>query len=160
MGTSECYCALCQGPLGARHVELGSTSRGHLNRRRRRVSRPRQAKEAGQEFDLVASDSEHDSDPFSDDEENDFYEDCRFDPHLVSEERTEWLDEYQALGLNFCAIGGARFVLTCFTKTEDVCLLEYSCRAFISCQAYDDGKVSLTNSYDGFLRAKSDMCLD
>lgn len=113
MGSSECYCALCSGPLGTRFVSLGSTSRGHLNRRRRRVSRHREAKETGQDFDLEASDSEHDSDHYSDDEEIDYYfEDCSYDPQLVSEDRTEWLDEYRVLGLNFDGVGGAKFVLT------------------------------------------------
>lgn len=116
MGTSECYCALCKGPLSATFVSLGSTSRGHLNRRRRKVSRHRQAKEAGQEFDLAASDSEHESDHYSDDEKLNpllgaAFEESRYDPHLVSEERIEWLDEYQALGLNLGAVGGAKFVL-------------------------------------------------
>lgn len=97
-------------------IERGSTSRGHLNRLRRRASRHRHAKEAGQSFDLIASDSEHDSDHYSDDDEIPDHppEESSYDPELVSEERTEWLSEYRAsFGLNFGAVGGVRFVLSC-----------------------------------------------
>jgi hypothetical protein len=100
---------------------------------------------------LVASDLEHDPDYYSDDEEiEDYFEEVSYDPHLVSEERTEWLSQYRALGLNLGAIGAPKSVSTCIVKTEDVCLLGHSYRAFISGQAYNNGYVSLTNPYSGF----------
>lgn len=132
----DCYCFLCSGPLVACNV--GSTSRGHLNRRRRRVERKLLAIEAGKSFDSFSSDSDHDSDFHSGDDDEVYVQDERrsYDPDLATAERIDWLLQVKVLGLNPRASGDTKSVsLLADTRAKK---FTFS-RAFISGQAsYDD----------------------
>lgn len=107
MGEFDCYCALCSGPLY--EVQIGSSSRARLNRRRRRVSKKLAAIEAGQSFDSFDSDSEHESDEEVDgedgdgDDDDDVYEQEErrsYDPEIATEERVGWVEDLRVLGVN------------------------------------------------------------
>jgi hypothetical protein len=106
MGEFDCYCLLCSGPLVP--CDIGSTSRGPLNRRRRRIWKKLQAIEEGRSFDSFASDSEHESgsdcqdgdDPDGSDGEVWEQDERRsYDPDVASNERIGWVEDVRVLGM-------------------------------------------------------------
>jgi hypothetical protein len=121
MGSYDCYCAVCGGPL-YHSVQFGSKSAKALARRKRRLEKAKRRR-AG-ETDLP--DSENETDDFDvatskmemadghdagdgeeeDDEDYDAWEqDHCYNPELVSESSTEWLDNCRCLGFNADAPG-------------------------------------------------------
>ncbi|GLI76996.1 hypothetical protein PoHVEF18_005278 [Penicillium ochrochloron] len=109
MGEFDCYCALCSGPLSA--VQIGSSSRTHLNRRRRRLSRKLAAIEEGRSFNSFDSDSdsEYESDENLDGEDGngeggeDVYEQDEwrsYDPEIATEEMVGWVGDLRVLGVS------------------------------------------------------------
>lgn len=109
MGEFDCYCFLCSGPLVP--CEVGSTSPGWLNRRRRRVKQKLDAIEAGHSFDSLDSGSEHESDNYSGDEDIYIDDERRsYDPDIATAERVDWINQVRVLGLNKQAVGDAKFV--------------------------------------------------
>ncbi|OOQ83361.1 hypothetical protein PEBR_34936 [Penicillium brasilianum] len=105
MGEFDCYCLLCSGPLVP--CDIGSTSRGHLTRRRRRICKKLRAIEEGRSFDSFASDSEHDSGSDQDGDDPDgsdgevWEQDERrsYDPDVATSERIEWVEDVRVLGM-------------------------------------------------------------
>lgn len=105
MGEFDCYCLLCSGPLVP--CDIGSASRGHLTRRRRRICKKLRAIEEGRSFDSFASDSERESGSDQDGDHQDgsdgevWEQDERrsYDPDVATSERVEWVEDVRVLGM-------------------------------------------------------------
>lgn len=65
MGSFDCYCALCGGPLGIGHIRFGSRNPKLLRKRRERVRKERQAESTGRDCD---GDEEMEDAPSGDDD--------------------------------------------------------------------------------------------
>ncbi|KAJ5166065.1 hypothetical protein N7492_006361 [Penicillium capsulatum] len=94
MGSFDCYCAICGGSLTG--AKAGSTVPRALAQRRQRVESKRQALLAGEE-----PPPDSDSEASGNESEEDFdvvEEEYSYDPELVSEESSEWLEVVRGLG--------------------------------------------------------------
>jgi hypothetical protein len=103
MGSFDCYCALCGGPL-SHSLAIGFDSAKALARRKRRLERAKRRR-AG-ETDLSDSEDEtEDSDMEWEGEEEEYDVDHCYNPELVSESSTEWVGNCRCLGFNADAPG-------------------------------------------------------
>ncbi|KAF2002070.1 hypothetical protein P154DRAFT_562204 [Amniculicola lignicola CBS 123094] len=121
MGSWDCYCAICGGPLGT-GLERGATSATALKLRRRRVEKKRarllKGGDASSEHD-ESSDVEMDEGdesvyPKDDDgTEIDLWnEKHSYDPELLNDDRVGWLIEGRAIGFNAEATGPQKYFMT------------------------------------------------
>lgn len=120
MGSFDCFCALCSGPLGQRWVTFGSKKAKWLARRARRLDLKKrslaredvhQSDQEGLENDvakenhfvslgLPRADPTEDSEGEESGEVHDYQENHSFDPTKLSREEVAWLDQSHVVGLN------------------------------------------------------------
>jgi hypothetical protein len=117
MGSYDCYCAVCGGPLYS-YMRRGKTSPKYLAARRNRVARNKK-KLAGEVLsdaeDEVVDTEMKDGDPSvcqcesscmcpaEEDESgsmDEWDEEHSYDPELISKQETKWLGEARAVGFN------------------------------------------------------------
>jgi hypothetical protein len=107
MGSFDCYCSFCGGPLYNDAVQFGSTSIKALARRKRRLEKAKRRR-AG-ETDLLDSEGETSDTEVDEEEEEEEYDaweqDHCYNPELVSEDSTEWVGNCRCLGFNADAPG-------------------------------------------------------
>jgi hypothetical protein len=125
MGSFDCYCAICGGPLH-HNLQFGSKSAKALVRRKKRVEKEKRRRDG--ETDLPNSDDDDeglkddsegaisstemvdreesaDGDGEDDEDFDPWEEDRSYNPELVSETSTEWVGECRCLGFNADAPG-------------------------------------------------------
>jgi hypothetical protein len=106
MGGFDTYCAICGSSLTG--GDIGSNAPSALRRRRRIVTRKREARESGnpdpesEDEDIGEEDRDDGQEWWPEDE------DCSYDPDLVSEESLEWLVASRCLGVNPLASGESK----------------------------------------------------
>ncbi|KAF2119682.1 hypothetical protein BDV96DRAFT_642695 [Lophiotrema nucula] len=117
MGSFDCYCAICAGPLGTDLI-FGSRGQKPLAKRRQRINK-RRRKLAGE--DVESSDESEGEDPEKDMEDADVkidieesdgeeefdegQEEYSYDPELVAEAETAWTNMCRCIGFNSDAPG-------------------------------------------------------
>ena len=113
MGSWDCYCFVCSGPIFS--VPPGSNSPRRLKRRRQKVERKRLALAAGHEYDPDESEPEdgnaQDDEDYEDDEDDDVDsedQDFSYDPELAPSAKLEWLNDVRVLGINSEATGSTK----------------------------------------------------
>jgi hypothetical protein len=108
MGSFDCYCALCGGPL-YHTLEFGLDSAKALARRKRRLEKAKRRR--ARETDLPDSEDEtegatSDTEEDGEEEEYDAWEQHHcYNPELVSNGSTEWVGNCRCLGFNADAPG-------------------------------------------------------
>lgn len=95
MGEWDTYCAICHGSTGT--YDIGSSKPEALKRRREMARKYREAEEAGEDYKLGIEDDDEapsysDTDSFPD-------EGGRYNPDLVSQESSSWIEETFCVGL-------------------------------------------------------------
>lgn len=112
MGSWDVYCALCCGPLG-NFVKLGSRNAKKLKHRRNRVA-VKKRRHAGAQIPEIEAEDESTEEESEDsggevkERDDEIY---RYDPELLSEKDTAWLDNCRSLGFNENAQGWTKLVM-------------------------------------------------
>jgi hypothetical protein len=111
MGSWECYCAICGGPLGL-VPEFGSNNPKALAARRQRIAKRRRR--------LAGEQGVHENDAEGRDEAKSLlqsdnirphHEQSSYNPEVIVEKDTEWLENCRFLGYNPDAEGSSKYVV-------------------------------------------------
>lgn len=117
MGSFSCYCAFCGGPLGTHEISIGSRNRYALAARRNRVARVKRDLAAGVKYPRSYDEEtlkeerrlEEALKREEPDKSLDNYEwQSGYDPEVVDEKDTKWMDLCRCLGLNRNCEGGPK----------------------------------------------------
>jgi hypothetical protein len=126
MGSWDCYCAICGGPLGGVQVSGRPRTRGFHRRqalKARRAERIARGESPGSDDEFKDGEDgtadatiqdvgrEDDGEGSDSDESMNFdseEEDYTLDPEIISENQTVWTDEIRVLGVNSGVEGGKK----------------------------------------------------
>jgi hypothetical protein len=128
MGSYDCYCAICGGPL-YHSLQFGLKSAKALARRKRRLEKEKRRRageenlpdsenelessdDANSDNDMVFPNGEDAGDGGEADDEEDydtFEQDFSYNPELVDENSTEWVGNCRCLGFNADAPGVRKY---------------------------------------------------
>ncbi|KAF2175171.1 hypothetical protein K469DRAFT_743420 [Zopfia rhizophila CBS 207.26] len=119
MGSYDCYCAICGGPLYT-VPGIGDKSEKALAKRRRLIEKAKRRR-AGEEVpksddeaeksdratsDAAMADAENETQTQEEDgDEDDWMEEHSYDPEVISEDELVWLEDCRCLGFNADAPG-------------------------------------------------------
>ncbi|KAF2743853.1 hypothetical protein M011DRAFT_206072 [Sporormia fimetaria CBS 119925] len=117
MGSVDCYCALCTGPL---RTDIRIGDKKFLAIRRKKLKRAIRNRQSGTEIGSgdESMGSGDDEDGSIEDGYNS-HEERSYDPELVSEGDAKWLEETSALGFNLDAKSSNSSVFEIFGKYDD-----------------------------------------
>lgn len=111
MGSWDCFCAICGGPLVAPAVSRKPRSARFLDRWARKAEQRRERglpDDASVHSDTDGSDGEQDDDDDDAESLGAGEEDGEYDPEIISEEQVGWTETLYVLGLNPEASGTSK----------------------------------------------------